>query len=131
MGSSAANTDRQSASSEPTLAKPLAPEDVRIGDYVAVLDWTYEAPSFLWCCSDDWQNDDDVVRVRLLPLSEHLTPLRVEAACLPFVLVATPNGQCRTLDLRQVRFARLDLKYGRQAWKKLRPGKPQSKRKRR
>lgn len=120
MGSSTTKTDSPQGRAEPTLAKPLAPEDVRAGDFVAILDWMFEAPSFFWCDSSQWQQED-VVRFRFLPHRELLGPLRVESACLPFLLVESPCGDCRTLDLRQVRLARLDRQYGRRAWKKLKP----------
>ncbi|MCA9238035.1 MAG: hypothetical protein KDA44_21325 [Planctomycetales bacterium] len=120
MGTSVAKSDQQPPGCATTLAKPLAPEDVRPGDYVAVLDWTFEVPSYFWEGEESWRRED-VVRIRFLPHRELLVPLRVDAACLPFVLAKTPSGDARTVDLRQVRLARLDGEYGKRAWKALKP----------
>lgn len=104
----------------PALAKPLAPEDVRLGDFVAVLSCTVQWPSWLWNCGSAWDGArSEVVRTDCLPPSEQQTPLKVLAACLPFVLVKDPGGDVQTLDLRQVRLARLDEPYARCAWRKL------------
>lgn len=88
-----------------TLAKPLAPEDVRPGDYVAVL----EPPM---------GREQDVIRVRIRP-TDNSGPLRVVDACLPFVFVKPPKGDGRTLDLRAVRLARLDRDYARRVCESL------------
>lgn len=97
-----------------TLAKPLAPEDVRPGDYVAVLDEEYQWPAANWYY-DPPAHADKVIYVRLRP-RETSPPLRVIDACLPFVFVKPPKGNGRTLDLRAVRLARLDRDYARRVW---------------
>lgn len=101
-----------------SLAKPLAPEDVRRGDYVAVLDEEHE-----WCAAN-WYYDppahvESVIRVRMRP-RETAPPLEVIDACLPFVYVKPPTGEGRTLDLRAVRLVRLDRGYARRVGKAIR-----------
>ena len=113
MGSPLKTADRSA-----TLAKPLAPEDVRAGDYVAVLDVEHEWAAASWWC-DPPVGAEPVVRVRFRP-SEATAPLRVVDACLPFVFVEPPKGEPRTLDLRSVRLARLDRGYARRVWKAIR-----------
>ena len=103
---------------QPTLAKTLAPEEVRVGDFVAVLQEEYEYPEFMWSCDTSY-NQDAIVRVRLRP-GAPCDPLRVKAVCLPFVLVKPPKGRARTLDVRAVRRARLDPSYAKFARKALR-----------
>jgi hypothetical protein len=43
--------------------------------------------------------------------------LKVKAICLPYVLVETPKGRHKTLDLRQCRLVRLGDGYAKKAWK--------------
>lgn len=99
-----------------TLARFLAPEDVRPGDFVALLDEMHELPSFWWCLDSALQAGDRLVRLRMLPTNESL-PLRVKSICLPFVLTKEPSGQSRTLDLRRCHIARLDRTFATTAWK--------------
>ena len=125
MGKSAdTNREKCSEREAASLAKALAPEDVRAGDFVAILDEVYELPSFYW---DDGGATprEEMVRIRYTPTSEAV-PMKVRAVCLPYVLVKQPCGGKRTLDVRKSRLARLDRGYARSAWKayKKRPAKP-------
>jgi hypothetical protein len=99
-----------------SVAKPLAPEEVRPGTFVAVLHEIIEWPSFFWCCDALVLAPDEPMRMRLLPYRDS-TPFKVKAVCLPFVLVKTPLGERRTLDVRRCRLARLNRKFARQLWK--------------
>lgn len=100
------------ADHDTTLAKPLAPEEVRPGDYVAVLDQEYQYPAIVWFYEPPMGRESEVIRVRIRP-PETVAPLRVIDACLPFVFVKPPKGEGQTLDLRAVRLARLDRDYAR------------------
>jgi hypothetical protein len=104
---------RQHASAS-TLAKALAPEEIRAGDFMAVLHEIYELPSYMWCADAALLQRDELVRIRMTPTAE-AAPLKVSAVCLPFVLVREPCGRQRTLDVRRQRFARLDKKFARAA----------------
>ncbi|MEQ8846850.1 hypothetical protein [Botrimarina sp.] len=119
------------AADHASLAKPLAPEDVRAGDYVAVLDEELQWCAANWYC-DPPPHGERVIHVRLRP-REAAPPLRVLDACLPFVFVEPPDGAGYTLDLRAVRLARLDKGYARRVVKAMRgvarsSGKNRSKR---
>ena len=111
-------TKTNSAERDATLAKTLAPEDVRPGDYVAVLSEEYEYAAFAWSCDTSLSDEDKIIRVRFRP-RETTGPLRVIDACLPFVFVKEPKGVGRTLDLRAVRLARLDRAYAKRVCKSL------------
>jgi len=100
---------------ETTLAKALAPEEIRPGDFVSRLYEVFEFPTFLWCCDSMLTPRDQPVRMRFVPFREPL-PLKVKAVCLPFVLTAKPDGKQLTLDVRSSRLARLDPRYARVAW---------------
>ena len=98
------------------MAKPLAPEEIRLGDFVSLLHIVYEVPSFFWCNDATTQPPEELVRLCCLPESAGV-PLRVKSVCLPYVLVKHPGGGRRTLDVRRCRLARLDKKYATAAWK--------------
>ena len=104
---------------EATLAKALAPEDIRRGDFVTPLYVIAEIPSFWWCC-DAWTLPlDEPVRIRFTPTSDG-APLKVQSVCVPFVLTKTASGEQRTLDVRTCQLARLDRAHGKRAWKAIR-----------
>lgn len=84
---------------EATLAKPLAPEDVRPGDYVAVLDEEHQYPVVVCYYEPPMGREAEVIRVRVRP-NETSGPLRVLDAWLAFVFVKPPEGEGRTLDVR-------------------------------
>jgi hypothetical protein len=99
-----------------SLAKPLAPEEIRCGDFVTALHAVYELPSFLWCADRTTLPAEEPVRIRLVASCGGL-PWRVESVCLPFVLVKSPGGRATTLDVRRWQLARLDRQFARAAWK--------------
>jgi hypothetical protein len=101
---------------DPTLARPLAPEDVRPGEYVAVLHVICELPSFLWAADAYAVPLDQPIRIPFVPPGGGVA-LRVTSVCLPFVLVKSARGARRTLDLRQCRLARLDRRFATATWK--------------
>ncbi|MEN1679843.1 MAG: hypothetical protein AAGJ46_09625 [Planctomycetota bacterium] len=104
-----------SPSIRPTAAKPLAPEEVLPGDYVAVLDQEHEYAASSWYLDPPMLGGDDVIRVRLRP-SEPEPPLLVQEVCVPFVFAKAIDGSARTLDLRATRLARIDAGVGRRLW---------------
>lgn len=110
--------ERTESAAPATLARSLAPEEIRVGDYVTPLSTVIEVPSYWWP-ADGWSmRHDEPVRVRVLNTCDGV-PLRVKAVCLPFALVKRPTGRMMTLDTRQCQFARLDPAYGKRAWKTL------------
>lgn len=127
MADSVSQTDASDALC--SLAKSLAPEDVRVGDYVAPLHETYDYASFFWCCDDALEDRSQTVPIRFVA-SGSGEPLRVKAFCLPFVLVKHPVRGDFTLDIRRHQLARLDRAYGKLAWKSLKQRKDATKRKR-
>ena len=98
------------------LAKTLAPEDIRPGDFVTRLNEVAELPSFFWCGDAPLDSSEEPIRMQFIPESSGL-PLKVKAVCLPFVLVREPSGERQTLDIRRSRLARLDRAYAQDAWK--------------
>ena len=108
--------DAKPAAADATLAKALAPEDLRTGDYVTPLHIVAEVPSYWWCV-DDWKLPmEEPVRMRFTSSCDG-KPLRVKSLCLPFVLLKQPAGPAMTLDVRRYQLARLDGDYAKRAWK--------------
>jgi hypothetical protein len=101
----------------------LAPEDVRAGDYVALLHVVHEVPSFWWCDAISTIRPDEPVRVPFVPKNGGV-PLRVRSVCLPFILVKTPSGDLRNLDVRRYRLARLNRAHALAAWKAYKKSHP-------
>jgi hypothetical protein len=107
---------RSDGDAESKMAKVLAPEDVRVGDYVAILHVVYELPSYLWCGHSSSVPIDEPVRLALMPPLGGV-PLQVHSLCLPFLLVKTASGALRNLDVRRHHLARLDTAYAETVWK--------------
>ena len=105
--------------SKTKLARSVAPEDLRRGDIVAILDEICELPSFLWCCDSNLLPPHEPVRMKWRT-TDNGRPLKIKAICLPFVLVQTPRGHPETLDVRKCQLVRLNRKYAKRVWKKLR-----------
>ena len=107
-----------SITDDTALAASVAPEDLKCGDFVAVLIEVTEYPSFLWFDLDATKRDE-LVRIRSIPSGSGL-PWKVKAICLPFVFVKPPAGPCETIDIRRVQLVRLSERYGKTVWKELR-----------
>ena len=101
------------------LARPIAPEDLNRGDYVAVLSEITEFPSFLWFDELPSHSPHEPVRVQWQGRFDE-SPLRVKDLCLPYVFVKSAHGRYETLDVRQYRLARLSPRYAKRVWKLLR-----------
>lgn len=97
-----------------TTTRSLAPEDVKPGDYIAV---SHTTGQFVSACTE-WNKTMEIVRLRFMPCDAG-EPLRVEAVCLPFILVHDPDNHYETIDLRQKEIVRLDKAFGKVAFKKM------------
>lgn len=98
--------------------RPIAPEDLRPGMYIAVTRVAVEfGPGF---CSDVTMLPEGFTpaRVQYLPFPGGV-PLKVIEACVPFVLVELPTKRCQTLDLRRVEIARVNKRYASAAFERL------------
>ena len=121
-----ATTTETSTDDETALAATIAPEDLRCGDYVSLLNEVFEFPSWLWNYDAQFGKGNEFVRVQL-PSRDGGTPLKVKAICLPFVLLRTPKGKYRRVDLRGVQLVRLSREYAKRAWLAMRKKKKQKK----
>jgi hypothetical protein len=114
--SSQIETKTADSAAEATLAKSLAPEEIRRGDFVTPLHVVAEMPSWFWFCETWTLPVDEPVRVRFMA-SNGGQPTKVMSICLPFVLVRTPTGERQALDIRRVQLARLNPRYAKRTWK--------------
>ncbi len=86
------------------VAATVAPEDLRRGDFVAVLSQIVELPTFLW--DDILPNSrDELVRIRYLPTDDRV-PLKVKAMAAHVERRASIRGNCacivRESSLRKI-----------------------------
>lgn len=103
------------SSKKTSLASPIAPEDIRRGHYVTVLN---VIDQYLPCCFD-LPRRTEAVNIRMLPDFE-AQPCKVIDVCLPFVTTVIHDGTPITLDVRGFELARLDDAYARRVVKLLR-----------
>jgi hypothetical protein len=99
------------------MARAVAAEDLRAGDYIYVLGELLEMVPLL-IDAERWQNPESV-KLMVLPHSG-LEPMKIVEVCLPVLLVKDKSGKCETLDARLFRFARLPDRFGRKVFKRLR-----------
>jgi hypothetical protein len=109
----------RTAAPETSLAASVAAEDLCAGQDVAVLNETFEFPSFLWECDSSTTSRQDVVRIQCAARESGI-PLRIRAVCLPFVFATDPSGARRAIDIRLAQLVRLDAEYARLVRKQLR-----------
>ena len=94
-----------------TVAKPVHPEDLAIGDDVAILFTSSQYPTFNWYGFDTtMQPIEKPISVTYLPYGDQAA-LIVQQICLPFVLCKTFDDRHRYLDVRQVQLARLSKTF--------------------
>jgi hypothetical protein len=105
--------------SESLMAKSLAAEDLRCGDFVSVLHEIVEWPSCYWPNHSHQLTPSEPVRLQQKS-SDGGIPLKVKAICLPFVFVKLPDGQHKMLDVRRQHLVRLSPDFARPVWQTLR-----------
>lgn len=103
------------------LARAVPPEEIRAGDYVAILHIVGEHLPCTWG-EEAWK---PAAPVRMLWLPWTNVPMRVQEVCLPFLLVRDPDRKSQTLDVRRYRLARVSDRFGRKSFKRLAKKKPQ------
>ncbi len=100
-----------------TVAARVASEDIKSGDFVAVLNEIFEFPSFLWSDSTVSLSPEEPVRIRYMPCNAG-HPFKVVAVCLPFVYVKRHGGDVFNFDTRQHQLVRLDKSTAEKLWRR-------------
>ncbi len=98
------------------VASRVAGEDLRRGDYVALLNETVRVPSYLWDGMGHSLASDKPVLLQFIPENSG-EPFRVEAVCLPFVYVKTWCSKLVTIDTRCEEVVRIDRHCAKAVWK--------------
>lgn len=101
-----------------STARSLAPEDVRPGQYVIITQVVYEFLPYAYLFEINRSQPIELLRIAYT--SPDCKPMRVVDVCLPVVVVKMPTGEHNTLDTRQVRLARVPLRFGRDTFIRLR-----------
>lgn len=100
---------------EAGVARPLAPEDVRVGDHIVILHEIREIQPCEFCCIDAGEVPPlERRRYRTMPRGD-TRPLHVIAVAIPFIVVRKRNGKTQMLDLRRAAVARVDASFARAA----------------
>lgn len=96
-------------STHTTIARQIAAEDIRVGQYIAKLHdrntcrfWDVDGEE--WKRQSPWRLPWDI------------QPYEVKAICLPYILVIDAEGDVDTFDARTHRFALLPESFGRVAF---------------
>lgn len=109
------------------VSRQVRPDDLRVGDFVAVLSETYEWPSIFGACD---RFAPSSCRATMIP-NETADPVRVEAVCVPFVFVVDPAGEHSVLDIRRIRLARVARRFGRTVFEARRTARKPGRKKKR
>lgn len=129
-----AENQSETSALELKVAKRLHPEDICVGDDIALSEVAYQYLSFHWCGADATiLPPERPVRVTFLPPHGDNQPLKIKSVCLPFVLCETVNGKHKLYDVRQIQFVKLDSDFAqkvRDAFNEKKESKKKSKRKR-
>lgn len=111
-----------------TVAARVAGEDITRGDFVTIINETFELPSFLWDRTDISLSPDEPIRIQYKAGNAGL-PQKVVGVCLPFVYARKPNGVLVTIDMRRQQLVRLDHDCAQTVWDELKQPKRKKKRK--
>ena len=100
-----------SAASDLKCSRLVHPEDLVVGDRVAISSVTYELPTYHWCGADSFQfPPGELVRLTLKANDGHY-PMTIKSICLPYVLCKRIDKQHAVYDLRQLQLTRLDREF--------------------
>lgn len=100
-----------------TLARTLAPDDVRPGMYIAPLLRLDERQPNVFDATPT-VSADGVIRSVRIPTGS-ATPALVVDVCLPYLFVRSPRGTYRVLDGRRFKLARVSDAFGTRVFRQL------------
>jgi len=100
-----------------TVSRTLAPEDIRAGMYIAVLNERKTTWPWFLTAEDIFYDRVKPFVCSVIP-TEGGKPLRVIEVCLPFVLIENERGQTKTLDVRTSSLVQMSDRYGRESFRR-------------
>jgi len=90
------------------LSGQREPEDLVVGDDVAISAMTYQLGTFVWCDIDSFQfPPDELIQLTFLANDDH-QPQKIKSICLPFVLCQKINKKHVVYDFRQLQLKKRD-----------------------
>lgn len=98
--------------------KTVAPEDLRVGDFVTILLTDCQFPTHFWQWFPPKVPEGQPVTLTFMPSDNIGVPLKVVAICLPFVAVENADEEQRSLDIRQCKLGWLSKDYVAVTWSK-------------
>jgi hypothetical protein len=99
-----------------TVAATVAGEDLRCGDFITLLNATFEIPFYMW--DQVLLPPSEIVRLKMIP-GDAGVPLKVFGICLPFIYAKDSKGEIKTLDLRREQVVRLNGDCAENVWREL------------
>lgn len=93
-----------------TACQNVHPEDLRVGEFVVVLQQSYQLGTYNWCGLDAHQFPPDrPIELTLRGVFDGL--LEVQEVCFPFVLCRDYHGNAVVLDARSTELGRLSESF--------------------
>ena len=96
-------------------ARRIHPEDLMIGDDIAITEVSYQYGTFAWCALDTFKYPaDEVITLTYRATGDHF-PQRVVSICLPFLLCEKIDGKHIIHDVRTLQLTRLESGFANAA----------------
>lgn len=111
---------KKAMSDKSTLARSIAPEDIKIGTYVMTLHRCYQIP--MSKCSVIGDPEIVIIPVIMRPFFTEL-PSKVVQVCLPYIVVERENRKTDIIDTRVEMLAVVSKDFGKAARKSHLPKK--------
>jgi len=89
-------------------ARRIHPEDLVVGDDIAITEVSYQYGTFAWCALDTFKYPaDEVITLTYRATDDHF-PQKIVSICLPFLLCELVDGKHMIHDVRTLQLARLE-----------------------
>ena len=96
-------------------ARRIHPEDLVVGDDIAITEVSYQYGTFAWCALDTFKYPaDEVITLTYRPTEDHF-PQKVVSICLPFLLCEKIDGKHIIHDVRSLQLTRLESGFAKSA----------------
>lgn len=104
------DTVTQKERAETTACRTVHPEDLAVGEYVAVLQQSYQLGTYVWCGLDPHQfRPSEPVELTLRGSFDGL--LEVKEICFPLILCTDCDANVVVLDSRSTQLGRLSAAF--------------------
>ena len=101
-----------------TFVRTVAPEDIGVGDFVALSTIVFQFPSYLWSADCHLLPPSKPVRIEFLPFEPGVI-WQVKAVCIPFVYGRSFDDTSKILDVRQCKLVRISDEFSNCVWNRM------------